>query len=85
MLKATPLSVTYFSDINRDLYVAEFWCGETMWGELVHNEDAKTYDDAYSLTVYGGQPGQPCIVNVAELEKLIQEAKWRLAPLSRTN
>mgnify|MGYP006915233461 CR=1 FL=1 len=60
--------------------VGEFEAGEIVWGEMAFNSEAKYYEEAYTLTIFG-EPGEVSIVlSVAELERVLQIAKWRITP-----
>jgi hypothetical protein len=83
MAGVSKIDVTYASDVRHDDFSAEFWCGEVMWGEMAFDANASNYEGAYTLTIYSERGTDPIVLSVAELERALQIAKYRITP-SRT-
>ena len=81
MAGVSKIDVTYASDVRHDDFSAEFWCSEVMWGEMSFDANASSYEGAYTLTIHSGQGTDPIVISVAELERALQTAKWRIAPV----
>lgn len=81
MENLSKIDVTYASDVQRDDFFAEFECDGDTWGEMAFNANAASYEEAYVLTLFGSQSTSNIVLSVAELERVLQTAKWRITPV----